>query len=1751
MIFDKYSPLISICIPTYNRSVFLTRSIMSALNQNYENYEILIIDDGSTDGTFQIINSFNNPKIRYVYQEHSGIPYTRNYAIKQAKGEFILWLDSDDELFPNILELYIAKLNEQPNLELIYSNLQIIGEDGKQKRILKYQNWNNRQKEALQFALKIGSPFPNPSSLVKKSIYDEIGNFDLDFTRAQDFEFWVRMLAKREIKMYHYDMILYTYYMHKDNITGLLTDSTNYKFERKIISNLLVSCSLIDLFPYLINNNSDEIKAKAYYEIADIYMKYNSLVNAIQFLKLSDNLLSNYNAKQLIAELEDSLDKSTATVTRFLAEFPIDLLQNNKDFQLLFDITNEQPVNVDNLVFSLIIKIDTNKKILLFCDYFLPSIGGVELFMSELGKQLQTQGYSIDVMCRWLPNRMSNEIDGMKIIDWKIEVEETKSLNTDLIREAAKYLDNSDYFAIITLSQPDNWVGQTIYLTKKQQNLIFLPSVRKELIEHWKKNKITDKIVEVLQKAKHLISVSENGWDKRFLENNNLNHIFIPHSVNPIKSNFNLRNEFNLRAKHILLVVANFYPVKNQLNLLKQFANNNEDWNLVIIGHQILSQEIYFEQCRKIAELNENILIISGLPPEDTNEAILQADLLLVPSLGESAGPLSLIQAMHYGTPWIATPDCNSASDEAGGIIADVVEFPRLAKILLENPELMSRLSELGKKHQNESFNWENSIELFVDLIEGRELSKSLKMPESIRRQMEQLQIELVKIQANVIEKEYPAKEYNYDFSVIIPTYNRAYVLAQCLASLQNQTYDNNKFEVIIIDDGSTDNTQEICENGNFNFAFKYIKQINSGPGVARNSGIEIAQGKFTLIINDDAILDENNLQVHWDKHHILAHKKVAVLGTFNYAEEFVKRPFVWIAENTPLIFGYSLAEEDRLHNYRFFWTCNISILTEALKQIGGFDPLFNEPMMEDTELGFRLEQIGFSVYFTKQAIATHYHWIDISGFEKRQKMAARNVLKFIRKYPKMLVIEGDVFDISISNLRNPDIFINRIKENKPLLEQFIPTFLKLDERQIQKIENGSVYLDNGSQFNEQELLANMHSVGMIIHQYNYYSEILNLLPELDLEYLEAQISPKSRAEEKPNKTILMTVFGWNTDGGGSTLPKSIANSLVKLGYKIIIFTEDLLEENEDFSFQTEYKEEIGISIYSVKYRKSYELFHSHPDFEVYNEPVVKYFKKVLGQTQPDLIHYHNFLGLSFGIVDVANELQIPSIFTAHNYHLIDPGLYMFDYKSRFTKWHNTDFFTNSFLVEEHPKLISAYNRRKFAAIELLKQKVNCFIAISKKVANIFDEFAGIKDKTIILNQVSESCDSILNKNKTYSNHGLRVAFLGSIFPHKGIEIIYRAGEILSNYDINFNIYANGSSEILEFLKKGFPNARVEYKGEYTSEDFAIIADENDLVLIPSIWEEGGPLVAPEALFMGLPVIGANIGGIPDFIIDGVNGKLYKHNDYFELTDILKGFLKDKTELFELQRNTSISFTFEEYINKLVEIYNEIIANRKIDFENKNLIFKDLLTYNTRIMEDSTNDLLDISNLLELLANKENSKQEKDINSHQITKDNFDVLPKFLHLASQGKVLEGFDNLDILPQIEGEIQADITKLVYLDKSVDLIFAENILQVFPHRHTRNVLTEWKRVLKVGGVMILILPDLKSILQNYNDGLLSNREVNELLFGKQTNDYDYLYNAFDSESITNHLKAVGLDIVETKIENINNQKYQSIYIRAIKT
>ncbi|MFH2138176.1 MAG: glycosyltransferase [Candidatus Omnitrophota bacterium] len=208
--------------------------------------------------------------------------------------------------------------------------------------------------------------------------------------------------------------------------------------------------------------------------------------------------------------------------------------------------------------------------------------------------------------------------------------------------------------------------------------------------------------------------------------------------------------------------------------------------------------------------------------------------------------------------------------------------------------------------------------------------------------------------------------------TVIIPTYNRKDVLIRVLEAFDRQTFSVANFEIIIVDDGSRDGTQEsvlkFSKSGRLNI--RYFYQKNKGPAVARNLGIKEAKYPLVLFINDDTIPADDFLEQHIACHQKWPEENVAVLGYATWAEGISVPIFAshYLIGEFNKIKG--LAEARPID----FITCNISVKKDFLVENGLFDEDFPYAAHEDRELGHRLGKKGLRIMYNPDACVYHYH---------------------------------------------------------------------------------------------------------------------------------------------------------------------------------------------------------------------------------------------------------------------------------------------------------------------------------------------------------------------------------------------------------------------------------------------------------------------------------------------------------------------------------------------------------------------------------------------------------------------------------------------------------------------------------------------------------------------------------------------------------------------------------------------------------
>jgi len=198
--FFMEKPVFSIIIPTYNRCHLLWRAINSILSQTYPFFELLIIDDCSTDKTKELIDIYTDPRIKYFkLRENKGASHARNYALNKAKGKYIAYLDSDNEWHRDFLESYLKAFQDYPEKVVVFAKknyrLKIVEKNGKEK-VLRDETTNHGKYFDLKRLWQRKILIDTNTLVHKKEIIKKVGKWDEKMDFWEDWEFTLRMSQK-------------------------------------------------------------------------------------------------------------------------------------------------------------------------------------------------------------------------------------------------------------------------------------------------------------------------------------------------------------------------------------------------------------------------------------------------------------------------------------------------------------------------------------------------------------------------------------------------------------------------------------------------------------------------------------------------------------------------------------------------------------------------------------------------------------------------------------------------------------------------------------------------------------------------------------------------------------------------------------------------------------------------------------------------------------------------------------------------------------------------------------------------------------------------------------------------------------------------------------------------------------------------------------------------------------------------------------------------------------------------------------------------------------------------------------------------------------------------------------------------------------------------------------------------------------------------------------------------------------------
>ncbi len=205
-------PKVTVYMPSYNYAHYVEEAIESVLNQTFQDFELLIFNDGSTDNTKEILKKYeNNPKIKIFHQENLGFPKTCNKALQMAQGEYIIRLDADDVFDENILLILSKTLDDKPNIGLVYPDYFEMDEKGKFKGVVIRKKLGEETK-------LLDLPAHGACTMIRKKYLKEIGGYNEDIKCQDGYDLWIRFIQK--YKPCNINLPLFHYRKHSGSVTA-------------------------------------------------------------------------------------------------------------------------------------------------------------------------------------------------------------------------------------------------------------------------------------------------------------------------------------------------------------------------------------------------------------------------------------------------------------------------------------------------------------------------------------------------------------------------------------------------------------------------------------------------------------------------------------------------------------------------------------------------------------------------------------------------------------------------------------------------------------------------------------------------------------------------------------------------------------------------------------------------------------------------------------------------------------------------------------------------------------------------------------------------------------------------------------------------------------------------------------------------------------------------------------------------------------------------------------------------------------------------------------------------------------------------------------------------------------------------------------------------------------------------------------------------------------------------------------------
>lgn len=676
--------LVSVVIPTYNRAGTILNAIDSVLAQTYKSIEIIVVDDGSTDNTNEILSQYGD-KIKYIYKINGGVSSARNAGIKEAKGEYIALFDSDDSWSPVKIEKQMAYLLEHPGYGIAISDIEYWDEDSHKVKVSKLRETIARDGYILEFVLKL--PVMTCSyMLIKKEVFNQVGYFDESFKTADDFDMILRICSKYKAVLIEEPLIKYK-------------KSDNSVSHRLFSGNRLRAIEKLYTYaPEFVRENKELLEQTK----ASINMSYAEDLLWHRYIKeaqkqVLESMYSHFTLRALMLFLK-------SIIISFLS-----LLSDNYK---------------DKGKFS-----DTQKVNLLFINYSF-NIGGIETLILNMCKVLDKDKFNIYICSFKEDNVLENEFKDLGIPIHIIAKKE--GIDISLIFKLRKLLRKLNIDIVHTHNSAQWFYGVLACIGLHKPYLIH---TQHSVLEKGR-GKLLYSLRYLAKKTAFIVCVAKYVADYMLNEGRlntekvkviyngiTIDRFAVEINKQQIKSSLNIPHDCKLIG-----IIARLALIKDHRTLLDAFKYVVQKINnvkLLVVGDGELLKKLE-EYSKELAI--ENKVIFLG-KKRDIPEILNILDLFVLSSVNEGMS-ITLLEAMAASLPIVAT--------EVGGNSEVVVHNKTGILVPSQDPEKMAsainelltdcvKANEMGKEGKNrvlQKFSIENMVKEYQTIYNNLAFNK-------------------------------------------------------------------------------------------------------------------------------------------------------------------------------------------------------------------------------------------------------------------------------------------------------------------------------------------------------------------------------------------------------------------------------------------------------------------------------------------------------------------------------------------------------------------------------------------------------------------------------------------------------------------------------------------------------------------------------------------------------------------------------------------------------------------------------------------------------------------------------------------------------------------------------------------------------------------------------------------------------------------------------------------------------------------